>query len=340
MSQFAEQLSIIDFTAVNNNMTIAFAFRVNDFAATLLQVESIRLQQVTEIIIDPNDPDPSASTQTDIFYATQSTQQFQYPYANSMAEYSAVESGGVFQAKFMTLFDVPVLFEGYPLDLAIILPDNELYPPTNLSWKALGQNRNILMSGTSAINYQDEGVYRFTISDIAYPASAHYIEVEIDGVIDQLSETKLIKINKSNCRQGVFLCWLNYLGGWDSWLFDGYQNFGVSITDSQETTRDIFNIWDAKFAQGTTETDYVRIESRGTRQLRSGHLSESEVDAIRWVRQSIKVQEIQKDQDCTEQTRKTVLVAKGTFDYKTTKRGLREIDFSLRETNQDIIQTN
>jgi hypothetical protein len=196
------------------------------------------------------------------------------------------------------------------------------------------------MSGTSAINYQDEGVYRFTISDIAYPASAHYLEVEIDGVIDQLSETKLIKINKSNCRQGVFLCWLNYLGGWDSWLFDGYQNLGVSITDSQETTRDIFNIWDNRFAQGTTETDYVRIESRGTRQLRSGHLSESEVDAIRWVRQSIKVQEIQKDQDCTEQTRKTVLVAKGTFDYKTTKRGLREIDFSLRETNQDIIQTN
>jgi hypothetical protein len=239
----------------------------------------------------------------------------------------------------MTLFETPVLFEGYELDLAIILPDNEVYPADLLVWELLGKNKELLDTDTSVINYEDEGVYRFNISDIPYTNETQYINVWIENPQGRLSEIKQIRIERKVCREGVYLKWLNYLGGWDSWLFTGFQDFGVEIAESQEIERDIYNIWDNRFTSGTTQNDYVRIDSRETKVVRSGYLSQSEIDAIRWIRQSIKVQELNKTAVCNEKTRRTVLVDKAGGVWRTNQRKLREISFNIRYTNKDNIQT-
>ena len=138
---------------------------------------------------------------------------------------------------------------------------------------------------------------------------------------------------------GIYLRWINYLGGWDSWLFQGYQDLGVNITEAQETKRDIFNIWDNDFTEGTTQSDYIRVQSQSTRVVRSQFLTEAESDAIKWIKQSVKVQSINQTLACAEQNRITVLVDKNAFTIRTTERKLRTISFNLRFTNDELTQT-
>lgn len=339
MPQFQTYEGVIRFTATQNNMKLGFSFDVNDPLSTNLQVLGLTLNEITEIVIDPNDQNPAETVTTEIFYATQSTQQFQYPFGNSMAEYSVPNNGGVFFGKFLTLFEEPVLFEGYPLDLAIILPDNEPYPADVLHWVALDRNRTPITSGDIDFTYYGEGVYRFAISDVPYPDTAFYVTVQLESVLGILSETKTIRIDRSVCRNGVFLTWLNYLGGWDSWLFTGYQDFNIDFQNVQETKRNIFNIWDNRFVNGNTQTDYVQVQSRQGGIARSQYLSEAEIDAIKWIKQSIKVQELSKTRNCTEATRRTVSVDKSGFTWKKTGRRLREFEVSYKYTNDVQTQT-
>lgn len=339
LNQFGTFTATFRFTATNNNMSFGFNFLVGDANSSSLNVEQVSIREITEIVIDPNDPNPAETLTTEIFYATQSTQQFQYVFGNSMGEYSAPFTDGAFFGKFMTLFNEPVLFEGYPLDLAIILPDNEPYPADILHWEALDRNRELIDSGQIPFNYYGEGVYRFVVSDIPYPDSAAFLTVELEGAFGVVSETKTIRIDRSVCRNGVFLTWLNYLGGWDSWLFTGYQDFSIEIGNTQQTKRNIFNIWDNRFVNGSTQSDFVQIQSTEQRTVRSQYLSEAEIDAIRWIKQSIKVQELSKTRNCTEATRRTVLVDKSGFTWKTSARRLREFEFTYRYTDDTQTQT-
>ena len=199
--------------------------------------------------------------------ATNSKLQFRNGNGGSMVNYVGASR------KFLTLFDEPVLFAGNDFYLYF------LGDPYNLSVTRYADGVSL---GTSTITVtdEDEGVYYELLNGVLQGN-----EDELEVVMTGQSETKTIKVNQTCYNNSIYLTWLNYLGGMDSWLFTADKDFGIEIEGVETAEKNIFIDWDNSYEGNKIKYDIKRV-SRENILVRSQNLTISQISAIKYIKTS------------------------------------------------------
>lgn len=159
----------------------------------------------------------------------------------------------------------------------------------------------------------------------------------LKGPIFNLSEEKRINLN-TECIDPAFepicLRWLNTLGEWESWLFTARKDHIVDVAEKSQIRRNILRNWDNEFINGETEDDFIRIEAFNRLRVRSQYLTKQEVEAIKEILYSIRVQRIDQDEN-----KITVLVDSGSKTIREDRQKLYSIEFDIQFTNPIQIQS-
>lgn len=86
------------------------------------------------------------------------------------------------------------------------------------------------------------------------------------------------------CKNPIYLTWKNTLGGWDSWLFQFKQAFGLTVSD----TGDFERFFDDLSSQNTV-SDWLKKNSIETISLGDDNLSTDEAIGLQEILESPKV---------------------------------------------------
>lgn len=149
--------------------------------------------------------------------------------------------------------------------------------------------------------------------------------------VEALYSDKNITINvDSECSfQDIYLTWKNYLGGMDYWKFTAQKDYIADIENTTETTENIYPTWPNSYGEfaDTIDKETSRI-SRDKIVVRSQNMTESEMNAVRYIVSSPLVQILVSKSD-----RRTVKVSKGSFTWKRDEDKLYSIEFEISYTN-------
>lgn len=144
-----------------------------------------------------------------------------------------------------------------------------------------------------------------------------------------VSEVKTINVDSECSNQNIYLTWLNNLGGFDYWNFTAEKEKIVDVFDTQETTKDVFQNWPNSYGEFS---DTIRQEtSRQSRHqvlVRSQHITEENLEAIKYIKSSILVQIVVSKYD-----RRTVIVDKDSFTWTREGDKVHSIQFVISYTD-------
>lgn len=129
----------------------------------------------------------------------------------------------------------------------------------------------------------------------------------------------------------IWLQWLNTLGNWEHWSFTAWKTYGFDISGTRTIERDIFQNWDADFIVGQTEREHISVKAAEAITVRSQDLTVQQINAIAPIKYSIKVND---ETDIANIV--TVLVDKGSFQYRTDADKRRTIEFIIRYPRRQI----
>lgn len=244
--------------------------------------------------------------------------------------------------KWLTDFSRPVFFAiaGVYFDVSYIRNGTGIgdyikqdnYNLINGNYKLIQSNINILP------NYYD-GIYRYqTIGggsndriDLTYYSNA--------GI--QLSETLTIDVNqKCVFNSGYYyLVWLNYLGGYNYWLFNAKRGkkYSIDILNSQTQEQNIFNNWPksyGQFADSITKQTIRRSKNRIT--LSTQLLTLAQEEALKGIVSSPLVQ-LYDYLDVTKSLTnvpKTVLISPDTLDIRQDRDKTLSLSFQVIDTDE------
>ena len=130
--------------------------------------------------------------------------------------------------------------------------------------------------------------------------------------------------------QDIHLTWLNSLGCWEYWNFQGENTIGIDITESVSAVKNSFEDWDVDFRTLETEEFYHTVKAYNTKIVRSQLMNAATAQAVAPIRYSIQAQEINDDQ-----TKLTVLIDKGSFEIY--KQGDKQIEMNFNLRNSEAI---
>lgn len=149
-----------------------------------------------------------------------------------------------------------------------------------------------------------------------------------------VSETKTFSIECGCSNQEIILTWLNNLGGFDYWNFTGKKDHIVEIQEALTTKKNIFPQWPQSY--GST-ADTIRKQtfrsSNSAYTVRAQHLTQSQADAIAYIKSSVLAQIINSRQD-----RRTVIVDTESFIKYQDHDKLYTIAFNISFTDNLPVQ--
>ena len=128
----------------------------------------------------------------------------------------------------------------------------------------------------------------------------------------------------------IYLTWLNHLGGFEYFLFTALKEFQIEITDSKTTTQNIFPNWPNSWGQNAdTITKKVSTTGKNKIVVKSQHLTENQIEAIKLIKISPVVQIVTSRSD-----RRTVIVDSDSFRVSDEVEKLFALQFSITYTNE------
>jgi hypothetical protein len=106
-------------------------------------------------------------------------------------------------------------------------------------------------------------------------------------------------------REFIYISWLNYLGGFEYWLFTGYKDDLIDIVETDETKKNIFPQWPKSYgANADTITKQTFRRTRKQKIIRSQILTRDQArEMAEQIKSSPLVQII-----ITRRDRRTVIV--------------------------------
>lgn len=184
-------------------------------------------------------------------------------YGQNMMDYLTIDTDIPHYAKFLTDFDSPTYWVGYPFDLSFIYGESlsgiaitrevEQFQSGGVAGTVLSssiqQGRNVgtvnricMPSLTSGTKYVDFYLKANSIPQVSYYENYYhasgYHETQPPSPASlspyRMTEKKRIKIEESCGRNPVYLRWRNSKGGWDAWLFEGNQTINFDTKQGQE----------------------------------------------------------------------------------------------------------
>lgn len=128
----------------------------------------------------------------------------------------------------------------------------------------------------------------------------------------------------------IYLTWLNYLGGFEYFMFTSEKEFQVDIIDTGQTRQNIFPSWPGSWGQFADTIDkktYTRAKNKIL--VRSQHLTQNQRDALKFIKISPVVQIVTSRTD-----RRTVLVDSESFKVYDEGEKLFTIQFTITFTDE------
>jgi hypothetical protein len=258
-------------------------------------------------------------------YAVNAILPFKNTYSGALSEYA----GGDEDAKFLTSFVTPTLFEGYYFDLSFIRVAVGQLRLQQVYYTAAGA---VALTTTSNITQAEEGVYRIQLTDDTTDTRVRVDVTIINASDDPVTETKSVTINRDCLKSkaaGYYLSWLNPYGGFDYWLFAGYADEITEISDSGETEENPFPEWPNSYGEfADTMRKQTYRTSREQILVRSQHLTADQVRSVKTIKTSPLVQIVNSIYD-----RRTVLVDTDSFTSFKEGDNLHEISFTITYTD-------
>jgi hypothetical protein len=121
----------------------------------------------------------TASDESNYLYVVNSVKQIQEVYGQNMAEYVPYGVEGIIKAKFLTKFEEPVYFSGYPFSLSFIFSENIIGHELKLLEERLDLNRQFINDLETDLD-PSEGHYvnHLKVQD-SYSNNVNYIDISI-----------------------------------------------------------------------------------------------------------------------------------------------------------------
>lgn len=188
----------------------------------------------------------------------------------------------------------------------------------------------------------------FNINQTAYYVAFDHIATSVFAgqsrvLVDQLevqystsSETKQFEINCGCANQEVRISWLNNLGAFESpWAFTGETEHTVDITESGETTQNIFPSWPNSYGEFADTIDKQTYRKSYNRKfIFSQFLTQDQADAISFIKSSPLVQIVNSRTD-----RRTVIVDTDSFTKYKDGDKTYTVQFNILYTDEIPSQT-
>lgn len=131
-------------------------------------------------------------------------------------------------------------------------------------------------------------------------------------------------------RDFIWLTWLNYLGGFDYWLFTGYKDHIIDVQETGETAQNILPSWPKSYgAFADTINKQTFRKTRKQQVIRSQVLTSSQAQAMgEQIKSSPLVQIMTSRRD-----RRTVIVDNQSVTIRKEKDKLHTISFTITFTD-------
>lgn len=131
-------------------------------------------------------------------------------------------------------------------------------------------------------------------------------------------------------QEPIYITWLNYLGGFEYFLFTAKNEYNVDVEASGETRQNIFPQWPKSYGEMADTIDKTTFrETRDAIVLKSQHLTRNQTEALSYIKSSPVVQIMVSRTD-----RRTVLVDTDSFKKWNESEDLYALQFRIRFTNQ------
>lgn len=278
-------------------------------------------------------------------YAINAKLQFQNRSSGFMDEYVSGVTSLTLQ-KFLTTFPRPMLFEGYYFDLSYINPDSASgnYLKIDRYTKSSGNYTLASSTLTTQTDY-DQGVYRQSLTRLSTEERIDVTLYSVSyGYALQLSETITIDVSDPCAQSGItplYITWLNYLGGYDYWLFTAKKAYMVDVEQSKTQEKNIYQNWEKSF--GEFAGSIRKQTARGSRQMvsvTSQFMTKEQADALAFIISSPLVQILTTTQvgEITIPTVRTVLVDSTTFKKYEERDKKFSVRFNILMTDEIMVQ--
>lgn len=131
-------------------------------------------------------------------------------------------------------------------------------------------------------------------------------------------------------RSFIYISWLNYLGGFDYWLFTGYQDLNIDVVETAETRKNIFPEWPKSYgANADTITKQTFRRTRKQRVVRSQVLTHEQAQEMgEQIKSSPLVQII-----TTRRDRRTVIVDNASITVRKESNKIHSLSFTITYTD-------
>lgn len=128
----------------------------------------------------------------------------------------------------------------------------------------------------------------------------------------------------------LYITWLNYLGGFEYFLFTSEKEYQIDITESGQTSQNVFPSWPNSWGENADTIDKKTFTKAKNKVLvRSQHLTENQRDALKFIKISPVVQIVY-----SRTNRRTVLVDTDSFKVYDEADKLFTIQFAITYTDE------
>lgn len=327
-----------------------------DYVATSTRDENLGQPfqiQWREYTVDGGYTDWSTLDDDNIFSVANAVKQTRDRWGQNLGEYvlfppdtaSPPQQGS--QSKFLTMFENPVYFEGYPFDLAYaVSKDYDNYGGDLFKEEqrvdAEGNELSISVASVSKeggyVNrMQLDGSYDATVAGVYVTLRSNITSAYVDdGYVDldyvdeigatAIGEPTLVDIGETCEDNPIYLRWLNPVGGWDSWLFSRAQDIADVVGAGKTFEGYVEDIGEAEARKRVLSKDSQEEITLGASGLAIKYIS-----GLRWILSSPEVHEyLGLDEDTGLPKWRTVIVKAGTFLIQKTDETRAALQFTIQ----------
>lgn len=131
-------------------------------------------------------------------------------------------------------------------------------------------------------------------------------------------------------RELIWISWMNYLGGFEYWLFTGYKDHIIDVRETGETKRNIFPSWPKSYgSHADTITKQTFRKTVKQKVVRSQVLTRTQAEQMgEQIKSAVVVQIITSKRD-----RRTVIVDSNSITVRKEKDKVHSLSFTITYTD-------
>lgn len=128
----------------------------------------------------------------------------------------------------------------------------------------------------------------------------------------------------------IYITWLNYLGGFDYWLFTGWSDKNIEVSETGETKKNVFAGWPRSYgAFADTVTKQTFRRTKKSLVIRTRLLSRTQCELIgEQIKSSILVQMVDSRSD-----KRTVIVDSDSIVVSRDMNKIHNLSFTITYTD-------